>query len=31
MKPFLWTLTQAIIGAALYAAPFIWYFWSMTP
>lgn len=31
MKPFLWTLTQAIIGAALYAAPFIWYFWSMKP
>lgn len=28
MKPFLWGLTQAILGAALYAAPFIWYFWS---
>ena len=28
MKPFLWGLTQAILGVALYAAPFIWYFWS---
>ena len=28
MKPFLWGLTQAILGAAIYTAPFIWYFWS---
>ena len=31
MKPFLWTLTQAIIGAALFGLPFILYFWSMKP
>lgn len=31
MKAFLWGLTQAILGVAIYAAPFIWYFWSMTP
>jgi hypothetical protein len=31
MKPFLWTLTQAILGAALYGLPFVIYFWSMTP
>jgi hypothetical protein len=31
MKAFLWALAQAILGAAIYTAPFIWYFWSMTP
>jgi len=27
----LWTLTQAIIGAAIWGAPFAYYFWSMKP
>jgi len=31
MKPFLWALAQATIGAALFGLPFIYYFWSMTP
>jgi hypothetical protein len=31
MKPFLWALAQAILGAAVWGGVFIYYFWSMTP
>jgi hypothetical protein len=31
MKHILWTITQAIIGAAIWGAPFAYYFWSMKP
>jgi hypothetical protein len=31
MKAFLWGLTQATIGAAIWGGVFIYYFWSMTP
>ena len=31
MKQLLWTITQALIGAAIWGAPFAYYFWSMTP
>ena len=31
MKAFLWTLTQAVIGAAVWGFPFFLYFWNMKP
>ncbi len=31
MKRILWTITQAVIGAAVWGGPFIYYFWSMKP
>ena len=31
MRKILWTLTQALIGAAIWGGPFIYYFWSMKP
>ena len=31
MKKLLWTLAQAVIGAAVWGGPFIYYFWSMKP
>jgi hypothetical protein len=31
MKHILWTITQAILGAAIWGAPFAYYFWSMKP
>jgi hypothetical protein len=32
MKRILWTITQAVIGAAIWGGPFIYYFiWGMKP
>jgi hypothetical protein len=31
MKKLLITLIQALIGAAVWGLPFIYYFWSMKP
>ena len=31
MKRLLWTITQAILGAAIWGAPFAYYFWIMKP
>ena len=31
MKKLLWTITQGLIGAAVWGIPFAYYFWSMKP
>lgn len=32
MRKLLWTLTQALLGAAVWGGPFIYYFvWGMKP
>lgn len=31
MRKLLWTITQALIGAAVWGLPFAYYFWSMKP
>ena len=32
MKQLLWTITQALLGAAIWGAPFAYYFiWGMKP
>ena len=31
MKRIFWTITQAVIGAAIWGGPFIYYFWNMKP
>ena len=31
MRQLLWTITQALLGAAIWGGVFIYYFWSLTP